>query len=343
MKALYLIGPKKFEIRETPAPSPGAGEVAVAIKCVGLCGSDRHYMQEDYPHDFARAPMIPGHEGSGEIVGIGAGVVGLKVGDHVAIEPASPCRRCETCYSGKGNTCPDVAFMGYPPNDGLMREIVAVPAVNVEKDESGKLSYADLMMLEPLAIAVTAMDVIGFRTGWTATVVGCGCIGLTFIATLKAMGATEIFATDVLDYKRVWALRYGADHFLNPRNSDVGAEIYRATGGRGVDVAFECAGDLSGQNQALSTLRPSGSLGLVGINHEEKVLLDASLMRRRAITAHYMRRSNETLQRAIRLAAKKDMRLGEMVTHTFPFAETPKAFDEFLAYANGVVKVCVSM
>ena len=95
MKALFLIAPNRFELRDAPAPQPGPGEALVAVRRVGLCGSDRHYLRPDYPWDFSRAPMILGHEGAGEIVALGPDVAGLRPGDRVAIDPARPCRRCE--------------------------------------------------------------------------------------------------------------------------------------------------------------------------------------------------------------------------------------------------------
>lgn len=343
MKACYLVGPSKFETRETPQPAPGAGEVVIAIHCVGLCGSDRHYFENNGKYDFEAEPFIIGHEASGEIIELGAGVTSLKVGDHVAIEPAIPCRQCETCRSGYGNVCPDVDFLGLPPRDGLLRETICYPARYVAADESRTLSYADLMMLEPMAIAVYATDVVEFRTGSTAAVVGCGAIGLSLIAALRSMGATTIIATDILDHKRDWALRYGADHFINPSQTNAAEAVAELTHGRGVDVAFEAAGAVEAQDQAASFLRPCGTLGLIGINSEETIRLDAAVVRRQALRALYVRRSNETLERAMRLSVTRDLRLGEMVTHTYSLEETPRAFDEYLKYADGVVKAGVTI
>ncbi len=343
MKACYLVGSQKFEVRETPTPSPGAGEVAVAIRCVGVCGSDRHYLDGSRDYDFAAEPFIIGHEAAGEIIEVGEGVTSLKVADRVAIDPAIPCRECETCLTGNGNACLDVDFLGLPPRNGVLQEVICRDARYVMADKQRILSYADLMMLEPLAIAVYATDVVEFRAGWTAAVVGCGAIGLSLIAVLRAMGATTIIATDVLDHKRDWALRYGADHFINPSQANAEQAVAELTDGRGVDVAFEAAGAVDAQDQAASFLRSCGTLGLIGINVEETIRLNAEVVRRKALRALYVRRSNETLERAMRLAITRDLRMSEMITHKYSLDEAPRAFEEFMNYANGVVKAGVVM
>jgi len=343
MKSIYLAGPNKFEARDIPRPVPAAGEVLIAVRAAGICGSDRHYLSPGYEHDFAASPLIIGHEGAGEIVELGPGVSRLKVGDRVAIESARPCRHCEFCRTGFANRCPDVAFLGYPPYDGLMREFIAYPAEDVEADGSAALSFDDLMMLEPFAIAINTLDVVGFRAGWTAGVVGCGAIGLSVIAALKAAGAAQVFATDIRDYKRDWAMRYGADVFINPAREDAPAAVEQATRGRGVDAAFECAGAQSAQDQAMFMVRPAGVLGLLGINPEGRLELDADRLRRRGIAIYCIRRANETLHRAMSLAVKRDLRLGEIVTHSYPLAQLPVAMSNFMDYAGGVVKACVHL
>src|SRR5262249_31680159 len=151
-----------------------------------------------------------------------------------------PCGRCESCRRGHPNLCPTVRFAGHGAQDGGLRELVVWPddLLHALPDE---ISDAGGAMLEPLGVAIHTVDLGHLRVGATVAVAGCGPIGLLVIQLVRALGATQVLAIEPLEHRRRAALEHGADLALTPAQVHAGA-VDAATGGRGVDVAFEAAG-----------------------------------------------------------------------------------------------------
>lgn len=344
MKVQRLVGTGRFELVEREVPEPGPGEARVAIRAVGLCGSDRHYMHDSPYFSFDRVgqPLVLGHEPAGVVDAIGEGVCNVRVGDHVAIEPGIPCKNCEFCLSGRYNLCPHVRFLGYPGTDGALREYICHPAEQLIKVPS-EFPFKRVAALEPLAIALYATDLARVLPGQTTAVVGCGSIGLMLVSLLRTLGAVEIHAVDPLPHKLEHGRSRGATHVCEGDNRAAAETIRKAAGGRGADVVFEAAGHVEAPALAVEIAAGGGVVALIGINEEDVIRYPASNARRRGLTIVNVRRANLTFNRAVRLVESGVIEVDSLITHTYSLEETPRALADFLAYRDGLVKACVEI
>src|SRR5665647_1283720 len=236
MKVARLYGVGDIRIADEDPPIPGAGESLVRITAVGLCGSDLHWFAEGGIGDAQLvAPLVLGHEMAGVVQG------GPLDGRRVAVDPADPCGACEQCRKGYRNLCPTVRFAGHGRNDGGLREYVAWPTALLYPVPDA-VSDAGAAMLEPLGVALHAMDLARLRIGATVVVVGCGPIGLCVVQLARLGGAAQVVAVEPLAHRRAAAAAMGADVVLDPGADDPVAAPRRATGGRGADVVLEVAG-----------------------------------------------------------------------------------------------------
>jgi L-iditol 2-dehydrogenase len=233
-----------------------------------------------------------------------------------------------------------VRFCASPPFDGALQEYMAYPPHALFPLPDG-MSAAEGAVLEPLCIAIKALDFGKLRVGETAAVIGCGAIGLLIIQLLRAAGATEIYAADRLEYRRAAAVRAGATATLDP--AEPVRNLADFTAGRGVDVAFEAASSSATPQQAIEMARIGGRLVLVGIQPDDNVVLHTSVLRRKAITITPVRRAAHVYPRALALVRRGLVQLGWLVTHRFPLEQTDAAFALAADYADGALRVAVEI
>jgi len=181
-------------------------------------------------------------------------------------------------------------------------------------------------MLEPLGVALHAVDLAHVRPGMTAGVFGCGPIGLLIVQLLRAAGATTIVGTDTLTHRLDAARSFGATSTIQAADGHEAAQILAATNGRGVDVAFEAAGANAAVEVAMAAAKPGARVILVGIPAEDRTAFTASVARRKGLTIKLSRRMKHTYPRAIALSASGKVDLRPLVTHRFPLVESQKAF-----------------
>lgn len=342
MKAAKLHKAGDLRLEEMPSPGPGPGEVLVRIKAVGVCGSDVHYFRDGRIGDtLVERPIILGHEPAGVVEAVGEGVAQFEIGDRVALDPALSCGVCEWCLEGNPNLCPEVRFFGTPPTDGAFREVLTHPAHAVFKLPES-LDFSDGAMLEPLGVAVHAVDLGKVRAAHTAAVLGVGSIGLCVLQLARLSGAADLFVTDLIDGRLELARRLGADVAL--RADDASVQLIQVlTRGRGVDVVFEAAGALETPQQGVDLLKPGGTLVLIGICPEDRIPLKATAARRKGITIRLVRRMKNIYPRAIRLAERNMVDLKVLVTHRYPLERIVEAFDVVGGYKDGVVKALIEL
>ena len=265
MKALLLTAPSKLELVDFAAPEPGPDEVVLRIHACGICGSDIHGW--DGSTGRRNPPLIMGHEAAGEVFAVGAGVREWRQGDRVTFDSTIYCGKCRFCQNGQVNLCENRRVVGVAPAEyrqhGAFAERVAVPARILYKLPDA-LPFEQAAMVEPVSIAVHAVQRVKITPGATAVVIGSGMIGLLVIQALKWAGATRVVAVDLADNRLALAKQLGATHAINSGTSDAAAEIQRLTDGLGADVAFEVVGFTPTLNLALSTLKRGGSCVLVG-------------------------------------------------------------------------------
>ena len=265
MKALLLTAPSHLEFTYFPEPVPGADEVLLRVKACGICGSDIHGW--DGSTGRRRPPLIMGHEASGEIAATGPGVTRWKKGDRVTFDSTIFCGECAYCRAGQVNLCDNRRVVGVSPPEyrqhGAFAEYVALPT-RILYAVPDQLTYAQAAMIEPVSIAIHAVQRVKIAPTDTAVVVGSGMIGLFVIQALRWAGASRIIAVDLEDNRLALARELGATDTINSGAGDPVAEIMRLTGGRGADLAFEVVGISPTLNLALAALRRGGSAVLVG-------------------------------------------------------------------------------
>jgi L-iditol 2-dehydrogenase len=343
MLASRLHGIRDLRLEQLARPVPGPGEVLLKVASVGVCGSDVHYYLEGGIGDaVVTEPIIMGHEFSAWVAELGEGVEELEVGQLVAVEPAVHCGVCESCQHGHPNLCANVKFCGTPPIDGVFAEYTAKPAHNCFPLPEG-IDPAAGAMLEPLGIAIHTVDLAHLKPGYTVAVLGAGPIGLLTAAVARAAGASSIWMTEPLDYRREFALEYVADAVFNPDEQDVVAEIMRLSGGRGVDVAFEAAGAEETPDQAARVTRAGGKLVVAGIPSNDTMTLTAGVVRRKGLTIKMVRRMKHTYPRAIELVQRGMVDVKSVATNVFPLERIDEAFQTVANHGDGVLRAIIQV
>jgi L-iditol 2-dehydrogenase len=315
MRAMRLYQAGDVRVAEEPEPgAAGRGMAVVRVTAVGICGSDLHWWTEGSIGDAQVAhPLVLGHEGAGVIED------GPRAGQRVAIDPAITCGTCRACRDGYRNLCYRIKFAGHGETDGMMRELMTWPEdlLHPLPDEVSDVAGA---LLEPLGVALWSLDLGHLPFGGTASVAGCGPIGLLLIGLLKAAGAARVTAFEPLAHRREAALRFGADEALTPAD--------RSAYAGGADVAFEVAGTDDAVRIAVESVRPGGRVVLAGIPDDDRTTFTASVARRKGLTIAMVRRMNEVYPRAISLAARGVLDLDSLVTRRAGLDEVPDAFKQ---------------
>jgi L-iditol 2-dehydrogenase len=343
MRAVKLFKPGDFRLVEVEEPSPQPQEVLIRIKEVGICASDVHWYQDGRIGETVMTePLILGHEFSGIIAKVGTEVTNVKPGDRVAVEPALPCYACDMCAEGEINVCRNVRFCGTPPTDGAFREFMTWPAHLVEPIPDS-ITFGEAAMLEPLAIGVYAAEIASDLRGKKIGVLGTGAIGLSVLQAAKAAGCGEIFAIDLIPERLDLARRIGADHVYSGYDSHLKDKIQEATNGRGLDVVFEAAGENEAVIMATELARPNGLVILGGIPYDDKIVLCAGTVRRKGLTIRLLRRSKNTLRKAIELVSTGKADVKSYITHRFPLEKLDEAFQVARDRRDGAIRVVVEI
>lgn len=333
--ALYLHGPHDARVAPFNLREGRSGEVLLRVGAVGLCGSDLHYYK-DGGIGAARiaSPFVPGHEFGGWLEA-DVPELGLQEGALVAVDPNGACGHCAQCRVGHPNLCPNVEFIGAPPFDGAMTGRLWVPRKQVVPLPEA-FTPLDAVMLEPLGVAVHAVDLAKPRLLERAAVIGCGPIGLLILQVLHAAGAGEILAIDPQPHRQALALALGASQ----AGTDV-SEVAGWTGGEGVPLVVEATNSPDGFRDAVRAAGIGGRLVLVGIPDGDTYTMPAAEARRRALGIKFARRMGEVYPRAIELVASGKVDVVSMVTHQPGLDDGPAAFAAHAADEAGRVKTII--
>lgn len=275
MKALRWHGLKDLRLETITEPVASKGKVKIRVEWCGICGSDLHeyvagpiFIPEGTAHPLTgeKAPIVMGHEFSGQVVEVGEGVTKIKVGDRVVVEPVFACGTCSACNQGKYNLCDKMGFLGLAGGGGGFSEYVACDEHMVHKIPDS-LSYEQGALVEPSAVALYAVRSSQLKAGDKAVVFGAGPIGLLVIEALKAAGAAEIYAVELSPERKSKAEELGAI-VLDPKECDVVQEVHSRTNG-GADVAFEVTGVPPVLTQAIESTKIAGQIMIVSIFERE--------------------------------------------------------------------------
>jgi L-iditol 2-dehydrogenase len=312
--AAVLLRPGEIRLEQVAVPEPGPGEVLLAVRSVGVCGSDTHYFSEGRIGDFVvEAPLVLGHESSGVVVASGPGATLHRLGSRVAIEPGVPCRRCEQCKAGRYNLCPDVVFMATPPVDGSLQRFVTMPE-DFCHPVPNTLSDDAAALVEPLSVAVWAAQKAGLRPADRVLVVGAGPVGVLCGLVSEALGAEAALVE--IDERRAGRVgRLGRLRVLTPE------EGRRAR----YDVLLECSGASDALWENLGALRPAGRAVAIGMSARDEIRLPLSVLQSRELVVTGTFRYANTYPRAISLARSGRVPLDELVDAVYPLARSAEA------------------
>jgi L-iditol 2-dehydrogenase len=343
MRVAQLIAPRAMRLAEQPQPTAGPDELLIRVRAVGICGSDLHYYAEGGIGDQRLVPgHVLGHEVAGVVEAVGPEVEGLAPGTPVAVDPAIHCARCRYCMAGHPNFCARLRFFGSPPTPGALREYLAHPAHLVTPLPPG-MSTTEGALLEPLGVAIHAVDLGHLAVGDLVAVFGCGAIGLLIAQVAHLGGAGLVCTIEPLPHRAAAATAFGLPPALDANLTDLARRIMERTGGQGVDVAFEAAGSETSTAQAIEVLRPGGTLVLVGYWRTEQVRLAGIRAMRKGLTIRFVRRMKNTFPRAVRLVREGRIKLAALVTHEFPLDAVDEAFERAERRAPDVLKAVVTL
>ena len=342
MRAMQLTGIRQMEMREVDRPQIIADDdVLIKMTDIGVCGSDVHYYTRGkIGSQVVEYPFTVGHEGAGIVEAVGSAVTRVKPGDAIAIEPGTPCHKCDQCKLGREHTCRNLIYLGCPGQaEGCLSEYIVMkegscfPLGNNITLEEGALS-------EPLSIGVYAVKLSIPMQGAKVGILGCGPIGLSVLLPAISQGTEKVYVTDKLDYRLQYARKAGAVWTGNPLKTDV-AKAVAEQEPELLDVVFECCGQVEAVDDALKMLKPGGKLMMIGIPETDVLEFNMDNMRRKEICIQNVRRQNHCVQPALDMIERKDFDVNIMTSHRFDFADTQKAFDLVDKYEDGVVKAII--
>ncbi|KAH7156309.1 chaperonin 10-like protein [Dactylonectria macrodidyma] len=320
-----------------------SGEVSVAIRSTGICGSDVHFW-----HAGCIGPMIVegdhilGHESAGEIIAVHPSVTNLKVGDRVAVEPNIPCGTCEPCLTGRYNGCETVEFLSTPPVPGMLRRYINHPAVWCHK--IGNMSYEDGAMLEPLSVALAGMQRANISLGDPVLICGAGPIGLITLLCCAAAGAAPIVITDISESRLAFAKELCPrviTHKVERLSAEDSAKaIVKSFNGVEPSIVMECTGVESSISAAIWAVKFGGKVFVIGVGKNE---INIPFMRAsvREVDIQLQYRYCNTWPRAIRLVESGVIDLSKLVTHRFKLEDALQAFETSANPQSGAIKVMI--
>jgi 2-desacetyl-2-hydroxyethyl bacteriochlorophyllide A dehydrogenase len=339
LKAVAFAGPGRMELREFPDPEPHAGEVIVRVKYCGICGSDLHEYASQAPSMRAAGIFQPvmGHEFSGTVAAVGAGVTSHKEGDPVVVHPGGSCGTCYYCTSGQSNLCADQQGTGYR-RAGAYAEVCAVRA-----DQAISLPDEDLLeaaaLTEPLAVAMRAVNRGGLNSGETVFIAGGGPIGLLATIAAKRKGAGRIIISEPAPSRRDLALALGADHTIDPTNS-ASLQVRELTGGLGADVSIEAVGIVPTMDDCIAATRRGGRIVVAGaFEVPYSVMLLNLLVQEQSIIGTFG--YNEEFREARDLITSGLVDISRLISRIVPLEDLPNTFAEITGNRNEYHKVLV--
>jgi L-iditol 2-dehydrogenase len=341
MRVAALSDVESFELVDRPRPEPGPDQALVAVREVGICGSDVHYYERgENSGNVVDFPFVLGHESAGVVVETGEEVTGLEPGDRVAIEPGVPCRRCERCKAGEYHLCDEVTFMASPPDDGALAEYVAWPA-DFLHELPDDVSLREGALCEPLSVGVHACRRGEVGVGDSVLITGAGPIGLVAMEAARAAGATEVLISDVVEGKLDLAAERGADRTIDATEEDLAEAVADRMDGRGVDVAIEASGADPAIRSTIDAVRRGGTVVFVGLSPNAEIPLDHLAIIDRELDVRGSFRYANTYPAAIDLLADGTVDVVGLVDFEYPLVEAGTAFRRALESetVKGMIRV----
>lgn len=327
MKSIVIHAAKDLRIEERDAQDPGPGEVQVAMAAGGICGSDLHYYNNGgFGAIRLKEPMILGHEVSGHISALGAGVTGLHVGQLVAVSPSRPCNNCRYCNKGQQNQCLNMRFYGsampFPHIQGAFQQVLVADASQCAPADG--LSPGEAAMAEPLAVCLHATRQAVGMLGKSVLVTGCGPIGVLSILAARRAGADRIVATDLSHFTLAMAKAAGADKVINMATSADGLSEFTTDKGT-FDVLYECSGAAPALTAGIQAMQPGGTIVQLGLGGD--MTLPMMMITAKELNLRGSFRFHEEFFSGVSLMQKGLIDVKPLITHTFGMMNAVDAFE----------------
>ncbi|MHA1229672.1 MAG: zinc-dependent alcohol dehydrogenase [Candidatus Helarchaeota archaeon] len=337
MKGIYFKAPREVEYRtDLKKPEIKPDEVLVKVKYCGICGSD---IESYETGALMLTGIILGHEFSGEVVEVGNKVKKVKIGDRVTANPNLPCGRCYWCEHNLENMCKDSYGLGLTHN-GALAEYIAVKSerIHILPDS---ISFEEGALIEPLSVAVYAVQESGIKLGENAVVLGAGTIGLLTTHVLNAIGASKIIVIEPMESKQKKAMEMGADIILDPKKW---TKISRYTNKVGADHVFDCVAIPETINNTLKIVKKGGKITFIGIHVEpfqiegflQLILKNISI---RGVFAY----NQDTFKTAINLLEKNKLNIKPIITKIAKLEDVPELFEILSKPIHDEIKVLIEI
>ncbi|MGW0709868.1 zinc-dependent alcohol dehydrogenase family protein [Streptomyces sp. NPDC002643] len=321
MKAAVIESVGKAVVAEVPDPTPGPREVVVQVAACGLCGTDLHILQGEFA---PRLPIVPGHEFAGEVVGLGARVTELSVGDRVAVDPSLYCHECRHCRTGHNNLCERWAAIGVTTAGGAAQYAVAPVANCVRLPEH--IRTQDAALVEPLSCAVRGYDVLRSRLGAHVLIYGSGTMGLMMLELAKRTGAAGVDVVDVNPSRLETARRLGV--------SASAASADALDRPQGWDVVIDATGNAAAIQDGLDRVAKAGTFLQFGVaDYATRVTIDPYRIYNQEITITGSMAVLHSFERAAELFATGVLDPEVFISDRLPLDQYPQALDQF---ASGI-------
>lgn len=326
MRAAVFHAPHQpLEVTDIATPSPGPGEALVRVAACGMCHTDLHYLDHGVK-TFKTPPLVLGHEVSGTVAALGAGVARPGLGERVLIPSVLSCGRCEFCREGRENLCEQLAMLGNNIDGGYAEYVVAPANELVGVPDSISLQHA-CVIADALSTPYHAVKDRGrVRPGDVVAVVGCGGVGLNVVQCAKAAGA-RVLALDLSEARLELARTLGADDVLDPRSIDRPDKHVKKLTGGGVDVAFEVVGSPPTIQLGFSLLKKGGRLCVIGFSSEDVTLPAGKIMYYEQEVVGSLGCGGGAYPEIMRMVESGQLRLGPIVSGTLPLEAINEGFD----------------
>ncbi len=322
MRQAAMTEPGQVEFRQVPEPEAGPGEVLLRVKRIGICGSDVHVWHGRHP--FTSYPVVQGHEFSAVVESVGEGVEGFQPGQKVTARPQIVCGECPPCRRGDYHICDNLRVEGFQA-PGCAQDLFVTDADRLVALPEG-FTHEQGALVEPSAVAVHAASRAGELEGRNIAVLGAGPIG-NLVAQVCAARGAEVLITDVATFRLQVAEQCGIPAASSAEEEDLADASERVFGGRGFDVAFECAGVESTVRAAIETVNKGGTIVIVAVHGEEPRLPLALVQDWELQMVGTLMYRHEDYEEAVRLIAGGQIATDPLDSKHFPFEQFPAAYE----------------
>lgn len=341
MRQAIMTQPGKIEVKNNlDIPDIQDHEVLIKVSHIGVCGSDIHVNHGLHP--FTKYPVIQGHEFSGHVIKIGASVSNkmIQLNTLVTALPQITCGQCPPCKRGDFNICDELKVRGFQA-PGVAQDYVALPEdMIIALPENMKPEVG--AFVEPVSVAVHAVNKAGDLKGKNVLVTGAGTIGNLIAQAVKAKGG-KVLISDVSDYRLEMANACGIEHSVNPLKQSMTKQISQAFGDNGFDVAFEAAGVDSALNDAIQHIAKGGKVIVVAV-YGEPPKVDMSIIGDRELTVKgTLMYKHEDYRNAVQMLEKEDINVQSLITKTFQFENYLDAYEYIDEYSDTTMKIMIGL